>query len=1080
MFLHHFLYLTGDPVLASNFRDDCEVPQGFVFAIERSSELFKTSPLTNVIKPSAGVAVLQIYHSITGGQITFAQDHKNNLRFLEWQAQEVKRILLDVKISVPEIQSDLKRWESLSDDMLFNAIKARRLLSPGSDWFQLKVVVAKIDGSLDTMTRGIDLLTAQLQPYRNRTNRGVIDRLIRLKGDLPKTISLSFSKSAVHQNLAGFRFLLTAQICHNRLCFPNIKSSILSLHDDQCGTSLPRQTAGLLVEGTATQSSSLGNLVKLPTGATLQMFLTRNNGTVFTTFNGLVNLLGLKENVTIKLTGNKLSFPILGPIFGEFDALISVKTDLENIVDWNSIVFTVEGRMNKTSRLHTLLEKKIINQTALAATEAIRRLANAEGAFNNAQKKADVVRDILKWKRVAVKELKVKQDRAADELRIARLKYHLAKIRFNRTFYFRDNVGNLVCEIQECNYTCLRGCVFPDLCQDAINISYLERHCNLVEKPVMVKVVQQKIEKRSFEVPTSMTVYTGNCRSGPPLKTVLSYAAMGANLGFIKGGVVGAHIGRAVGAGIGGPVGAVIGSVVGAVIGSVVGAGIGGAVGAGIGKKVFGCSNTYEKVPGKPLRVEYNHKSFDVKAVEQIIKEVKCTGHTEKTKPGGFGPPYQCCKQYGCQSKIIDPQCVINNEECLLSMTELKFTLDAMNQSLVHEFTSMRSAVDDVKKATFSYEIARVRHEGAVTRLKHIEAHLEQQLSAVELTNASMRHVRQIVDFGLKIAKAMNASHSEKVVDISEMQFSVSVASQRPRKIVIQANARAVGGQSTPVSFLVDFDKAEHSISGASKTIIATLFGDKRARRRRSIPEDSANSSHILQSSLIDYPYVCLFTNKTHLYFSDILQSLRDVISSVKGLNVKLFSGLHDLEQLHQFMNASNPTSNASWSRSIINASARLSNDSFKMEFLEMIQVFKDENIRLTNDSSQSWNETLEAWRAFLEIFTSSKGFKECSGTQDCVEYFFEGAKEFYEFEDSPKALEIKEALNRLRQLIASLGTEDLTMLEAERALNQAVTLLNKTRDDSVLCGGPPRITSSSHGELVFVPRRHIVTELYC
>ena len=91
--------------------------------------------------------------------------------------------------------------------------------------------------------------------------------------------------------------------------------------------------------------------------------------------------------------------------------------------------------------------------------------------------------------------------------------------------------------------------------------------------------------------------------------------------------------------------------------------------------------------------------------------------------------------------------------------------------------------------------------------------HTEQELSAAELTNASMRHVCQIVDFGLKIAHAMNASHNENVVDISEMQFSVSMASQRPLKIVIQANAKAFGGQSTPVSFLVDFDKAEHSVS---------------------------------------------------------------------------------------------------------------------------------------------------------------------------------------------------------------------------------------------------------------------------
>ena len=1123
-----FMVLTGDPVLASGVIDDCQVPQGFVFALERSRELFRTSLVANFIKPVAGLAFLQIYHSITGGQVTFAQDHKNNLRFIEWQAQEVKRILRNLKISVPEIQSDIKRWESLPDDILVNTIKARRLLSLASDWFQLKVLVAKIEDSLDTMTKAIDLLTTQLQPYRNRTNIvGTIHRLFRLKADLPKTISLSFSKSAVHQTLAGLRFLLTAQICHKRLCFPNMKSSIWSLHDNKCGTSPARQTAGLLVEGMAAQFASLGNLIELPAGSELQMLLTRERGDVVTKFKGVVNLLGLKKSVTLTLAGKKFSFSTFGTIFGEFDAFLSVKADVENIVDWNSIVFTVQGRMNRTSRLHTLLEKMITNETSMAATEAFRRLANAKVAYNNAQKKADLVRDILKFKRVTVAELKVKKDITANELRVALLKYHLAKVRFNTTFYRRQNVGNLVCEIQECNYTCLHGCVAPALCQDPLNISYLERQCNLVEKPMTLDVIQHKTEKRSFEVQTYKKVYTGNCRSGPSLKTVVSYAKEGAKLskaigsfltkdedGDSKGkddgtkgkdsgtkdkddgtkgkdsgtkdkddGTKGKDSGtkdknggtkdggnKDKAGGIGDLISRFVdgtGTFLAAKNG-LIGGLIGGVVGL-FEKNILGCSDTYQSVPDIPQKVEYNYKIFEVKAVTGIIKQVNCTGHTKKTKPAGFGLPYQCCKLYGCQTKVIDPQCVISNEECLLSMKQLKFTLDAMNETLLREFKSLRSSVDDVRKATFSYEKARVRHESAVTRLKQIEAYMKQHLSAVEVANASVHHVRQIVDFGFKIAQAMNSSNNMKVVDISEMQFSSFMASGRPRKIVVQTNARAVGGQSTPVSFLVDFDKVERSVSAASKTIIAKLFMTKRSRRRRSIPEEPANSTHIIHSSLTDYPYACLFANKTHLYLSIILQSLSDVICSEKELKVKLSSGLYELERLYQFTNVNNPISNASWSRSM-NKSGRHPNGSFKTEFLEMIQVLKDENIRFTNDSSQSWNDTLEAWRAFLEVFTSSKGFKECSGTQDCVEYFFEGAKEFYEYEDSPKALEIKEALNRLRPLIRSLGTEDLTMLEAEHTLNQATTLLNKTRDNSVLCGGTPRITSSSRGELVLFP----------
>ena len=1045
--VHIFFVFVGTAFLPSSFRDDCRVPQGFVFALARSSQPFSISPLSKVIRPNSGLKYLQIYHSATGGQIVSAQDNNNNLRFLEWQTQEIKRILLDVKTNVPELQSNTGRWDAVADEMLTTVIEARRLLSSASDWLQLKVLVEKLDNDLDVITRAFDLLVAQLELYKNRTNvDSFINHLIKLKADLPKTISLSFSQSSIQQNFVGLRFLFDAQICHKRLCFSNMKSSIWSLHGNQCGTSPARQEAGLLVEGNALYPISLGSLITFPAGGTLKMFFPRHNDLIVTTFESIVQLLGVKKNITVKMTGNELSFSFWGHIFGEFDALLNVKAQIENIADWNSIAFAVEGTMNRSSRLYMLLEETITNETTMAAKEATRRLANAQSAFNDAKRKADLVKDVLKSKQSAVDEMKVKKDKAAEELRAARLKYHHAKVRFNSTFYFLQNVHSLVCEIQECNYTCLNGCVTPDLCQDRMNITYLKRHCNAVEKPVTVKIVQKEIEKRNFAVKTYKTVYTGNCRSGVSFKTVLNYAKIGAN------------IGKTIGTMLKGPVGGIVGFVVGGVLGGVVGF---------FKKSIFGCSNTYEKVPAEPRLVEYDHKVFKVKAVEQIIKEVKCTGHTKMTKPGGYGPPYQCCKRYGCQTKVIDPQCILNNDECLLSMTELKFTLDAMNETLQLAYRSLRSSVDNVKKATFSYEKARVLHKSADSQLKQLDAHMKQQLSAVEITNASMVHIRRIVDFGLKIAQAMNDSQNKKVVDVDELQFSLSVTTRGARQTVVRCNASTVSGKRVPVRFPVDFDQVERSITSASKSIIVKLFGGKHLRRKRSVPDDSANSTHSLHSSFTDYPYSCMFVNNTHLYFSYMLESLGDLISSVKGLTLKLSSGFYDLQRLSQSMNASSAFSNASQR---VNESTGYSNSSFVAEFLEIIQVLKHENIKLTNDSSQSWNDTLEAWRAFLEGFTSGKGFEECSNTQDCIEYLFEGAKEFYEFEDSPRALEIKEALPRLQEVIKSLTTEALSMQDAQQALTLAAFLLNKTRDDSVLCGGTPRIIYSSQGEVIIFP----------
>ena len=1006
------LSMSGVTFLASGFSDDCRVPQGFVFALERSSKIFSASPLAYIIRPDGGLKYLQIYYSVTGGHVVSAQDNKNNLRFVEWQAQEIKRTLLAVGRTVPQLQFITRRWEAVADEMLADVTKARHLLSSASDWLELKVLVKQLDDDLDIISRAFDLLIAKLQPYRNQTRiNSFIHSFIKLRADLPKAISLSFSKSVIQQNFIGLRFLLTAQICHKELCFANIDSSIWSLSGSDCHTNPSRQETGLLVEGTALNTISLGSLITLPAGGTLEMFLSRDHDLVSTTFKTVVHLLGIKKHAMVKIAGSELSFVISGDMFGGFDALLNVTAQIDNVVDWDSIVFRVEGKMNRSSHLHSLLEKMIKNETNMAARDAAQRLAYSHSAYIDAKRKAVFVKDVLKSKQSVVDELKVWREKAAEELRLARLKYHLAKLRFNSTFYFRENVRGYICEIQECNYTCLNGCVTPDLCQDPINITYLQRQCNTVDKPITINVIQKEIEKRSFTVPTYKTVHIEKCKFSTST------------------GIEGFFV--------------------------------------GLKELIFGCSDTSKKVPAEPQIVEYDQKIYKVKSVELIIKEVKCNGHTMKTKPGGYGPPYQCCKQYGCKTKVMDRRCILGNEKCLLSMTELRFTLDALNETLQSEFLSLRSSVMKVKEATFSFEKVRVLHKNAVSQLKHIEALLKQKLSVVEITNASMIHTRRIVDFGLQIAQVMNSSDNGRVVEVDEMHFSLSVVSGDAKQIVLQTNASTPGGKKVPVRFLLDFDQVERSISSASKDIIVDLFGGKRARRKRSAAEEE--STHSLHSSgFTDYPYLCLFVNNTHLYFSYMFKSLHTLISSVKVLNQQLTFGIQGLEQLSQTMNATGSLFNASKIAS--NFSNEYLNSSFVTGFLEVIQMLKEENIKLTNDSSQSWNDTFEAWRAFLVVYTLEKGFEECSGTQDCIIYFFDGAKEFYEFENSRRALEIKDALPRLQNVIQSLTTKALSMEEAEQILVHADHLLNKTLDDSVLCGGSPSITWSSQGDVIIFP----------
>ena len=1002
--------------------------QGFVLTLDRSAELFNTNPLSQIIRPNAGLKYLQIYHSVTGGQDNSAENRRYNLRFLELQTQDMKRILLDVENSVPELRYDTGKWKVVAENMLTSVIEARRILSSSSNWFQLKRLVRKLDNDLDTITRAFDLLVAQLQPYRNRTSIiTVIDRIVRLKADIPKTIALSFFKTPINQNLLGLRFQLVAEICHKRLCFPNIKSIVWSLQGNQCRPNTQREVAGLLVEGTALRSISLNDLMAIPAGGSVTVFLSRQRNQITTTFDCLVNVLGVMEKVTVTMIENELSFVVSGDIFGEFDALLTVKAQIENVEKWNSILLAVEGKMKRSSRLHTLLENKIANYSRMLAKEASRRLASAQVAFYSAQKKLSSAKEVFQSKKSTAEDLRIMKENAKNALREARLRYHQTKVRFNSTFYHFQDLESAVCEIQDCNYTCLEnGCAVPDLCQDLQNITFLEHQCDTVQNFIKVEKVQTIKEKRRFQVPIYKVIYTGNCKSD-----ISQSIIDGAMKGFAIGGL------------------------------------IGGVIGGAIGSAFSGCDDTYETVIGGYRTVEYYEKVFKTKSVDTAVQKVECTGQTERTKSGGYGPPYTCCKQTGCETKVLDPQCISTNNECENSLKELKFLLDVRNRSLLPEFLLLRNAASEVKITTFSFEKARMRHEKAITLLKQVEAYMNQQFSAVQITNASLVRVRRIVDFGLRIAEALNASDGKEVVDLDELKFSLFVPSEGFGKISFQSNASTVSGKRATIRFLVDFNQEERSISSASKSIVAKLFAGEHARRKRSIPEAiSENSTNSVDSSFTDYQYACLFMNKTHQYLKNMFDSLGDLIASVKGLNSNLSSGLRELEILTQTAVNSSLSQNVSLNAS----SGDNSNNSFLEEYVEMLQVLKDGIIGLNNDSSQHWNGSLEAWRAFLEVFTSAKEFEECSGTQDCIEYFFAGAKEFYEFEDSPRALEIKEALPQLKEVIKSLTTEDMSMQEAEQALTSAALLMNLTYDDSVLCGGLPRITSSSQGEVITFP----------
>ena len=67
------------------------------------------------------------------------------------------------------------------------------------------------------------------------------------------------------------------------------------------------------------------------------------------------------------------------------------------------------------------------------------------------------------------------------------------------------------------------------------------------------------------------------------------------------------------------------------------------------------------------------------------------------------------------------------------------------------------------------------------------------------------------------------------------------------------------------------------------------------------------------------------------------------------------------------------------------------------------------------DSNASSWKDTLEDWKGFLEILSEKKQFLDCSGTEDCISYFFDQLWDLYEFEDDVEALKIKKLLPDLQ-----------------------------------------------------------------
>ena len=121
-----------------------------------------------------------------------------------------------------------------------------------------------------------------------------------------------------------------------------------------------------------------------------------------------------------------------------------------------------------------------------------------------------------------------------------------------------------------------------------------------------------------------------------------------------------------------------------------------------------------------------------------------------------------------------------------------------------------------------------------------------------------------------------------------------------------------------------------------------------------------------------------------------------------------------------------------------------LSTRQIQTSIKEMMDSLKDHYTAIK--STTTWGSILEQWRDHLNVLTGHKNFTECSEMEDCLDHFFRNLDEFYPFEYSNRALEIKQM-----KTIFSLLQRDSSFSTVKGILSNARALLIKTQRLSVL-----------------------------
>ena len=836
----------------------------------------------------------------------------------------------------------------------------------------------------------------------------------------------------VESNLHGISVHLRTKLCMEKLCFNDLILEIdvqdeYNCHGKSSSVSIIRARGKVLKN---IPSSINGNIITIIKHSEVKAVFPLESDLVSVNFVAKVNLFNISQVLNVTLQNRKLWFEMEGEMFQKYFAKSTVIAETNEIDDWTELRFQVHGSCTNTSQLSKLLQKKVTDLVKYLAERAAKKVQNVKMSQLQAKQRINWARALVRRKKLLLNIKQREKQRKYNKLKKTIKTYGEAKRSLNSSLEQFLLKNKQMCEYQvNCKYIEINTCI-PTVCPRKIRVQYFVTKCiKTKETYVVAEVVKKPEEPGDIEVIKNyITKIHSNCNEKKEMHMI---SRVGEVISF-----AGDIITASGAAKIGFPVTAI---------------GFGVQIFGTFSESILGCHWYLEKILGSVKT--YTHKIIKHEAKEKNVetvayecsKEIKYYNFTESL--------YECCpNENRGKIKFLDPKCVFHNAQCQRNLTDKRIMTGEEEKYFLRDFEAMKMKARRVVVAQLEMSKAKANFDFADNQLKIALAILEQHehvKNSINITTVTSRE-----RLGLKLAQVLKSANGKPLVTVDNIKFTVSMT-KRSTKTRFPVTASLKTLERTDIlellEFPMDFTNVNRSFTIASRLIVKALFGSPTSRRRRSAREDPISSSggglHKTRLSL--WQHECLFAQDAHVYFSEVIDSVELFINSRKQLEAGVVASLRGLNNV--YIEGYNKNYGPL--------------EEIPSTFDDTLQSVKQ--LYLSWSSTTSWTTTLDDLRAHLDVLSSGKNLSECSGIQDCIDFFFDSLGESYETENHPRAIEIKHALNDLEKLINTLLNERPTMAALEGVIALAKPLIVQSKDDIILCSKKPSIERNSPVKVV-------------